>query len=708
MPYTRSIIASNQATGYPHTVAIRISSGVAQSRLHRLLAISLLALLHLAPAAARAQHAPQTGVPAHLFAPVVNLHSQLGLTAQAEGRSAVPQTPDTLYTALPAADALITLDGKRAINEAVSRLTTGEPDLLAPINDALVSLKSLTGFDPHAVNRLVIGLRYAPPATGTSQTGFGMVMVAQSNEAGQLPLLIHQLGQGKYREEQYGGQTLYIELPVKTERKPAVTTSSPIAGNDEFAVATLDASTLVFGDAALVRASIDARAGKGARVNAELIAVATRNPKALISAAGLLPPSFLSDIVPAQQSGDGELQQALAALKQFYGAAELTPAGLDLTVAATAANPDQAKTLAHALDAVRTLAGLAPVKTSRDKLGRDIFKALTISTNGAEVQASVALTQANVNLLARQIAANIYVSNALAAKAKGDLSAAIAAYDRAIAMEPDNALIYINRGMARADRGEWDAAIADDDRALALAPDNALAYNNRGFIKLKKGDYAGAISDSDRAIALDPRLAYAYNNRGFALAQEGNLDAALADYDRSLALDANNALAYNNRGFARYQQGDLEHALADLDKAVQLDPNMVEARINRGFARMDNGDTAGARRDFDQALALNPKSADAYNGRGLAQYYKDDLAGALRDFDQAITLNPKLAEVYGNRALTRLKLGRDAEATQDFTTCFKLNGALRPRFEDLAREIKQTRRAKARPASARRHNKLTP
>lgn|GEM_PF-1189941 len=691
MPHTRGRIASYEAADQAQAATVHASGGRGRDRARRLSALGLLALLSLAPAAARAQSAPPTGVPANAPTPSV---SPAGAGAQA--------VVDP-FAALPPADALVTIDVARVFGEALPRLPAEEATLLASINDGLTRLKTLTGVEPRAVRRLSVGTRYAKPATGGSRTDSSAVMIAQSGEASQLPALIRQLGAGKYREEQYGGKRLYVELPTAAQ-KAAEAAAQPTTDHDVFAVTALDADTLVFGDSAQVRASIDAGAGKAARVSAELVTAATRNPQAIVSAAGLLPPGLLADIFPSQQAGDSELNRALAALKLFYAAVELTPAGVDLTISAMAASPDQARTLAHALDAVKTLVALAPAKTARDRLGRDVFKALVVSAQGDEVQARVALTQANVNLFAREVASSAYMDSGLAHKFKGEFDAAIADYDRALALEPDNALTYINRGVARSGKGDLDAAMADYDRAIALAPDNALAYNDRSFDKIKKGDFAGAVEDANRAIALDPRLAYAYNNRGYALEREGNLDAALADYERSLALDANNALAYNNRGYARYQLGDLERATADLDKAVQLDPDMVEARVNRGFARMDNGDTAGAIRDFEAALAFDPKAAEAYNGRGLVRYYKEDWAGAIRDFDQAIALNPKLAEVYGNRALARLASGHDAEAAQDFNTCFKLNAALRPNFEDLAREIKKTRRAKARPARIRKRN----
>jgi tetratricopeptide (TPR) repeat protein len=56
-------------------------------------------------------------------------------------------------------------------------------------------------------------------------------------------------------------------------------------------------------------------------------------------------------------------------------------------------------------------------------------------------------------------------------------------------------------------------AIADFNRAVRLKPDDAELYNMRGFTWYKKGDAVSALADYNRALALNPRLVEAYFNR---------------------------------------------------------------------------------------------------------------------------------------------------------------------------------------------------
>ena len=59
-------------------------------------------------------------------------------------------------------------------------------------------------------------------------------------------------------------------------------------------------------------------------------------------------------------------------------------------------------------------------------------------------------------------------------------------------------------------------SLADYDRAIQLNPNNAIAYYNRGLAKYALGKNQEAIADYDLAIKLDSNHAIAYVNRGLA------------------------------------------------------------------------------------------------------------------------------------------------------------------------------------------------
>jgi tetratricopeptide (TPR) repeat protein len=133
----------------------------------------------------------------------------------------------------------------------------------------------------------------------------------------------------------------------------------------------------------------------------------------------------------------------------------------------------------------------------------------------------------------------LYLNRANAYLYKPNFPAAIADANKALELKvekTDDA--YTIRGTARAGLGDYNSAIADCNRALRLNPKNALAYNNRANNKIRLRDYAGALADCNRSIALDPNSALPVYNRGFARINLGDQSGALADWLKAVQMQA--------------------------------------------------------------------------------------------------------------------------------------------------------------------------
>jgi serine/threonine protein kinase len=188
----------------------------------------------------------------------------------------------------------------------------------------------------------------------------------------------------------------------------------------------------------------------------------------------------------------------------------------------------------------------------------------------------------------------------------GRYKEAIAAYDRAIQLDPNDPYVYYNRGNAYSKLKEYQQAIADYDRAIAFNPNNADVYNNRGIAYFGLTEYQQAIADYDRAIALDPKYAPTYFNRGEAYHRLRKPRRAIADYDRAIALDPNDAPTYFNRGEAYSDLEEYQQAIADYTRTIALDPTYALAYAGRGFAYFGVKHYRRAIQDYDHALKLDP------------------------------------------------------------------------------------------------------
>jgi len=184
------------------------------------------------------------------------------------------------------------------------------------------------------------------------------------------------------------------------------------------------------------------------------------------------------------------------------------------------------------------------------------------------------------------------------------------------------------RGKAEFAKGDVDAALADFNQALATFPNFTVAYIDRGMLKAGKKDYDGAIADYNLALKVNPYLVAAYIDRGNSLGKKGDQDGAIADYTHALELDPRHVTAFFDRGNAHSAQKDYDHAIADYNRTLLLDPKNINALNNRGLAKEAQKDWDGALADYEQILKLDPKNVKATARIALVKQRQVNLAPA--------------------------------------------------------------------------------
>ncbi len=259
--------------------------------------------------------------------------------------------------------------------------------------------------------------------------------------------------------------------------------------------------------------------------------------------------------------------------------------------------------------------------------------------------------------IARQPEAYLYLNRGNAKAKLGQSSAALADYDRSIAINPQFGLAYGVRGFFKYELGQSPAAIADYDRSITLDPENANTYALRGGARFQLGQTKAAINDLDRAIQIDPQLANAYLLRGTIKASLEQLPAAMKDLDRAIAIEPKNATCYSVRALIKSKLGQKQAAIADLDKAIAIDPKFADAYSNRGGIKLELGQKQAALDDYDRAVAVAPQSASAYSSRCGVRFQLKQYQLAISDCDQAIKLDPKNPTAYLNLGLAKYQSG---------------------------------------------------
>lgn len=135
--------------------------------------------------------------------------------------------------------------------------------------------------------------------------------------------------------------------------------------------------------------------------------------------------------------------------------------------------------------------------------------------------------------------------------------------------------LYIARGNIYLNNMEkLDLALADYNTAIRLFPEQANGYNNVGVVYLTKEQFTPAITNFTKAIELDPKYLVSYINRADCYDAIGN--AKLADLDRKKYGDLGGKISATAGTTRRaiYPQGSFDAVLA-------------KSALSRGLSRIE-------------------------------------------------------------------------------------------------------------------------
>ena len=93
---------------------------------------------------------------------------------------------------------------------------------------------------------------------------------------------------------------------------------------------------------------------------------------------------------------------------------------------------------------------------------------------------------------------------------------------------------YSQRALAYSLKGLHGEAIRDYDRAIELQPNNAVALNNRAWSQFKSGQGARGVGDVEASLRLSPNSGASYDTRAHIRRVMGNIEGAILDYDLAM------------------------------------------------------------------------------------------------------------------------------------------------------------------------------
>lgn len=325
-----------------------------------------------------------------LILPVIASGFLVEAHAQTRARNNAPVAP-SLMASLPESDAVAHIRVKQLLNEAMPRILAGNPAKLDEANAKLDKFKERTGLDPRMFQQIALGVRFTHPVEGVTRAqtvalANGSFSSAAMVAAGRVA------SNGKYREEKYKNKTIYVFTLDEQIRLLGMFNFRL----SELAVAPLDTNTLALGDPAGVRAAIDV-SGATTNANTELIALANRDPNAIIGFGG----NMTDQLVDNLDIGNAPIISELKSLRQVYGSVTTTDRDLQLFLGARAVNASAAKNLGDTLEGIKQFGALMVGRLSGAKgvLAKSALANMTITAAADELQIRTSVAQAEVGPL---------------------------------------------------------------------------------------------------------------------------------------------------------------------------------------------------------------------------------------------------------------------------------------------------------------------
>lgn len=176
---------------------------------------------------------------------------------------------------------------------------------------------------------------------------------------------------------------------------------------------------------------------------------------------------------------------------------------------------------------------------------------------------------------------------------------ALELYGKAIKADSKYLDAYNERARLHSKNGRLTLALADYNRALAVNPDDAHMLYKRCEVYLKMKRYKEAVVDIENSLRTRANHSEGWLDRGYCYAALGDFPKAVESFNKVEELEKGSEVLSFERAKAYHAMGKFNEAIKDLDRVLDVSPYIYDAYLNRSMAFLCLGNKRLAVKDLD-------------------------------------------------------------------------------------------------------------
>ncbi|MBL7936666.1 MAG: tetratricopeptide repeat protein [Bacteroidia bacterium] len=293
----------------------------------------------------------------------------------------------------------------------------------------------------------------------------------------------------------------------------------------------------------------------------------------------------------------------------------------------------------------------------------------------------------------------------------------LAALNKKILDNPDDANLYNERARIYMQFKQFDDAINDSKRSLRMDTTNAAFYlteadiffasnetrnakdvlesvvkkfpeNTDGLLKLGElyylvKQYENAFAKINQALKINENLAKAYYLKGSIYKEIGDTVKAISSLETAIEQDNKNYGAFLDLGLI-YASRKNPLAFEYYDNAINLSSSNTDALYAKAKLFQDLNQIKDAVTLYNQILKQDASHVFSLYNLGAIEYgINKNPKKAIEYFTNAISVNPKYAEAYFARGACYQEINDNGNASADYNMCLQLKPNYEPAVDGL-------------------------